>query len=407
MSVSKVDENRYRIFISDGYNLDGSRRRFTKTIATDLKGRDLERFLTLAEYDFEDEVKKKDPKFQSLARGTFEAYSEWWLEHKSIAPKTLQNYQLFLNARILPFIGNKILDKITNGDMLELIKEIENSPAKTESGKLSPKSVKHHHTLLKNMFNDAVKFRIINESPMEHVTVKTPRVQLRDNYYDIKDINKLLDVLPKAPVKYQLAVLVALTTGMRVGEITALQWKHIDYDKLEIKVEQSNSYTKESGSFIKSTKTESSERVVAFPRFLLDVINKHKEEELIKKEYLGKDWYFKDRDHLDDFVFTQEDGDVMFVGTPSSWFRKFLKRNNLKHITFHGLRHTNTTILINEGINIVSISHSLGHSKTSTTTDYYAHHLHSVEREMANTFDDILKNGTEIGTKEGKLKIIK
>lgn len=101
----------------------------------------------------------------------------------------------------------------------------------------------------------------------------------------------------------------------------------------------------------------------------------------------------------------------MFVETPSRWFKAFLKRNNLKHITFHGLRHTNTTILINKGINIVSISSSLGHSKTSTTTDFYAHHLESVEREMANTFEDILTDNNQIGTKSGTkeecLKVVK
>src|SRR5690554_3094047 len=71
MSVTKVGKNKYRIFISDGSNLDGSRRRFSKTVTTDLKGRDLKSFLTLQELEFEKEVKKQDPKFAKLARGTF------------------------------------------------------------------------------------------------------------------------------------------------------------------------------------------------------------------------------------------------------------------------------------------------------------------------------------------------
>jgi hypothetical protein len=66
MSITKVDKNKYRIFISDGFNLDGSRRRFSKTVTTDLKGRDLEKFLMLQKFDFEDEVKGKDPKFGKL-----------------------------------------------------------------------------------------------------------------------------------------------------------------------------------------------------------------------------------------------------------------------------------------------------------------------------------------------------
>ncbi len=83
------------------------------------------------------------------------------------------------------------------------------------------------------------------------------------------------------------------------------------------------------------------------------------------------------------------------------------KKHNLKHITFHGLRHTHTTISIYSGINIVSVSKSLGHGKTSTTTDFYAHHIESVEREMANKFDEIFISGTQGGTSEPKLRIIK
>lgn len=400
---------KYRIYVSDGFNLDGTRRRFSKTIETDLKGRDLEKFLTIKKYEFEDEVKKKDPKFQKLARGTFEAYSVWWLEykveHEGISPKTKQEYDKFLNTRILKYIGKKILDKLTNGDMLELMEEIRNSPAKTKSGKLSDKSVKHYHTLLKTMFNDAVKLKILEESPMENVPIKTPKNKLKDNYYDIEDVNSLLKVLPQAPVRYQLATLLTISTGVRIGELSALKWKHIDLENMKITIEQANSYTTDEGSFIKDTKNTYSERMVAFPKSLIPLFLQHKEDEKVKKELAGRSPFFTGTD--EDFIFTQNNGKMIFIGTIPKWFRKFLKKHNLKHITFHGLRHTHTTISIYSGINVVSVSRSLGHSKTSTTTDFYAHHIESVEREMANVFDDIFQSGTQGGTQEPNLRIVK
>lgn len=402
---------KYRIYVSDGFNLDGSRRRFSKTIETDLKGRDLEKFLTIKKYEFEEEIKKKDPKFHNLSKRTFKEYSIWWLEYKvthdNIAPKTKQEYEKFLNTRILKFIGNKILDKITNADMLDLIKEIKNSPAKTKTGKLSDKSISHYCTLLKTMFNDAIKLKILTENPMENITVKAPKVQLKDNYYDLNDVRKLLKLLPKEPIKYQLATLLALTVGFRVGELTALQWKHIDFEKLQIRIEQSNSYTKEGGSKIKSTKNEYSDRTVAFPVHLVELFKKHQEDELLKRELMGNEWFYKNNDPLDDFVFTQDNGKTIFIGTIPKWFRKFIRKHNLKYITFHGLRHTNTTILIEKGVNVVNISKGLGHAKTSTTTDFYAHHLESVERRMADTFEEIINSGTQGGTQEPKLRIVK
>lgn len=415
MSYTKVGTDKYRIFISDGTNLDGSRRRFSKTITTDLKGRDLEKFLILAEFDFEDEIKKKDPRFLELGKGSFEAYSNWWINYKSthenIADKTKQEYQKFLDTRILKYIGCKTLDKLTNSDMLELMKLIKESPSRTKSGKLSDKTIKHYHTLLKTMFNDAIKLKIISDNPMDNVPVKTPKVKLKDNYYDLEDVKKVLDLLLTQPIKYQLAALLAISTGMRVGEISALQWKHINLDKTQIKIEQSNAYTKERGTFIKDTKNHHSERTVAFPKTLINLFKAHEDEEMLKKKALGDNWYYENRDHKDDFVFTQKNGKVIFKDTISDWWKKFRRMNDLKEITFHGLRHTNTTILINKGINIVSISSSLGHSKTSTTTDFYAHHLESVEREMANTFDDILVDNNQSGSGSGSdsqhLRIVK
>lgn len=256
MSITKVDKNKYRIFISDGFNLDGSRRRFSKIITTDLKGRDLERFLMLAEFDFEDEVKKRDPKFSELARGTFEAYSNWWLEYKEISDTTKEWYKGMLDTWILPYIGNKILDKLTTEDMLELMKIIKSTPSKKP---MSVRSVKHYHTLLKNMFNTAVELKILNENP----------------------------ILPQEPIKYQLATLLTLSTGLRLDELSALQWKHIDKINCIVTVEQTNSYTNKESKIKDSTKNLSSTRKVSFPQSLVQLIEKHEEDEMIKKDVLG------------------------------------------------------------------------------------------------------------------------
>ncbi len=129
------------------------------------------------------------------------------------------------------------------------------------------------------MFNDAVKLKILEESPMENVPVKTPKNKLKDNYYDIDDVKRLLKVLPQAPIRYQLAVLLTISTGLRVGELTALKWKHIDLDNTKITIEQANSYTTEKGSFVKDTKNTYSERIIAFPRSLVQLFLTHKEDE--------------------------------------------------------------------------------------------------------------------------------
>lgn len=394
MSYTKVGENKYRIFISNGTSLDGSRRRYSTTVETDLKGRDLERFLMLAEFDFEDEIKKKNPKFQELAKGTLEVYANWWLkykvDHEDLEATTKDFYNKMLKNRIIPFAGKQILEKLTNADMLELMQMIKTSPAKSKTGKLSAKSIKHHHTLLNVMFNDARKLKILTENPMEDITVKAPKVKVKNNFYNLEEIKQLLTLLFKyASVKHQLAVLIAMSIGNRIGELTALRWSSVDLQNMRLTMDESNAYTPEAGSHIKGTKNETSERTTAFPPVLINLFLQHRENERLKRELAGDGWLGAE-DPKDDFVFTQDNGKAIFVGSIPGWFRRFIKRHNLKHITFHGLRHTNSTVLIGKGINIVSVSHNLGHAKTSTTTDLYSHHLVSVEENMANVFEEII-----------------
>lgn len=198
---------------------------------------------------------------------------------------------------------------------------------------------------------------------------------------------------------------------MRLGELTGLQWKHIDINNCVLTIEQVNSYASKESKIKDTTKNISSTRKVSFPTYIIPLLEQHKQDEITRKELLGGKWYYgKDNPHEEDFVFTQANGKVIFKDTISDWFRKFRRRNNLKEITFHGLRHTTTTVLIASGINVRNISSRLGHSRTSTTTDFYAHALESIEKESANIFDNMFKNnesGTQSGTEEEVLKVIK
>ena len=113
MSVTQVDTNKYRIFISDGTNLDGSRRRFSKTITTDLKGRDLKRFLLEEEFSFEDEIKKKSVNYNNMAENTFTQFSDWWLDYRDFTAQTRESYEYNLKFKN-NHIGDKVLFKLSN-----------------------------------------------------------------------------------------------------------------------------------------------------------------------------------------------------------------------------------------------------------------------------------------------------
>ena len=85
----------------------------------------------------------------------------------------------------------------------------------------------------------------------------------------------------------------------------------------------------------------------------------------------------------------------IFPDTISNWFKKFREKHNLPELTFHGLRHTNATLLIGQGVDIKTVSKRLGHARTSTTINIYAHALRRPDQEAAEKLDNLFKNNQE------------
>ena len=97
------------------------------------------------------------------------------------------------------------------------------------------------------------------------------------------------------------------------------------------------------------------------------------------------------------FVFCHPDGKAFHQERPYLWFRNFIKKNNLRYIRFHDLRHTSATLLINQGVHAKIISERLGHGNINTTMNIYGHALRSADQSAADKFETILtgKKGRE------------
>ncbi|MDN8591785.1 site-specific integrase [Paenibacillus sp. 11B] len=104
-----------------------------------------------------------------------------------------------------------------------------------------------------------------------------------------------------------------------------------------------------------------------------------------EREDLGIDW--NGGGYL--FIFSHPDGKAYHQERPYLWFRHFLKKNNLRYIRFHDLRHTSATLLINQGVHAKIISELLGHGNISTTMDIYGHALQSADQSSADKFDSL------------------
>jgi len=395
MSHSNVSDNKYRIFVSSGTNLDGSRRRYSKTITTKLKGKDLDKFLTLAEYAFEDEIKASSTNYNNMAADTFSNYVEWWLGYAELTEQTRESYKYNLKF-IEQHIGHKVLSKLTKADMLELLEILKLKKNANTGGPISERTIRNYMNILKAAFRDAIDLEIIHKNPMDNIKFKVSDYQLEDNYYDVEDINKMIFAIDDELIKYQFAILFTLATGLRLGELLALEESDFNYTDNSVKISKSLSEIKGSRK-LGQTKTKKT-RVEFYPGELNDLLEKHLENETLKKEMLGVE---------NDLIFTSTIGTYMPKRTLQDWFKRFIERKGLKPLTYHGLRHTSATMLLANGIPLKNVAERLGHSRASTTANIYAHAIPRFDKDASNVFSEMLSTGSESGSRNEKLRVVK
>lgn len=205
------------------------------------------------------------------------------------------------------------------------------------------------------------------------------------NVYDSNELKELYHLLNKEQNEQMVLIIkMALLTGMRKGEILALQWNDVNFSTNTIHVHHSLSYTKENGYHLKEPKTKGSIRKVAPPQKFMTELKKHIY--MKKTDRMAANELWEGGNYA--FVFSTDMGKPLHLDSPNRWWTRFLKRTGFKRIRFHDLRHTAATNLINKNANIHSISRRLGHSNIKTTMNIYGHYLEEADQKIADMLDE-------------------
>lgn len=179
-------------------------------------------------------------------------------------------------------------------------------------------------------------------------------------------------------------------TGLRREEICGLEWSDIDFKNSVISVRRSslyipkNDYTDESGIITDTLKNDSSVRFIKAPESAMQMLKDYKDWQNQKRLQLGDRWEDHNR------LLTTAFGTPIHPDTISGWFTDFIKRSDLPHVTIHGLRHTNATLLINSHIPITTVAARLGHANPTTTMKIYAHAIKYADAVAAKQIDVVL-----------------
>lgn len=204
-------------------------------------------------------------------------------------------------------------------------------------------------------------------------------------YLDDQQAKELFGVIMEYDdIRAKTAIMLALMTGLRRGELAGLEWKDIDFVLHTLSVNRTGCYSISMKSiYTKEPKTEGSIRRITISELLNEQLKEYKAWYDTQRENWGDQWEDSDR------LFVQETGKPINPSTIHFWLKKMLKKANLPDVTLHSLRHTNITLQIAAGVPLTTVAGRAGHSRVSTTSDIYSHFIRTSDEAAATAIEDI------------------
>jgi integrase len=375
--IRKRSKDSWEITIDLPRGLDGKRRQKTQTIKGTKKDAEKEMTNLLNRLDKGSYVKAH--------KKTVTEYLNEWLNHieqTTIGRKTFEGHKQHIEIYITPIIGDIDLLRLEPFDIETMYTELRKSGRKKSKGGLSEQTIKHIHSTLNNALKRAVKWKLLVNNPCNDVDKPKPK-KVEMQALDENEIASL--IRSSENTRMYAPIIVAVTTGLRRGELLAMRWKDLDFKRQVLHVRQTVETTKTNLSF-KEPKSKSGKRSITLPQVTIDALLKHRKEQNEQRLMLGSGYK-----NLD-LVFPNYDGDIWHPDVFSNVFRRLAIKIKLKTTRFHDLRHTHATQLLLQGIHPKVVQERLGHSTIVITLDTYSHVLPNMQEEAAEKIDSAIRN---------------
>jgi integrase len=287
---------------------------------------------------------------------------------------TWKTYEEIVRLHLVPTLGAVPLGKLTPQHVQTLYAQ------KLDAG-LSTTTVHHIHAVLHRALESAVALDLVVRNVADRVTA--PRMRRHEMEVLSPEQSKIfLEAIADDPL--EALYMLALTTGMRQGELLGLKWRDIDLDAGWLHIHAT--VRKLRGNFIfAAPKTKRSRRGVALTALAIEALRHHRNRQTQKRAVVGAAWQENDL-VFPDATGRPMDGKYML----KHCFRPLLRRAGLPPIRFHDLRHTAATLLLGQGIHPKVVAEMLGHTTITITLDTYSHVLPEMQREATVKLDRLL-----------------
>lgn len=364
---------------------DAERDRWVAEVTVELGKRKKFRFKTKQEA-----IRKKNEALRELEQGTLAMgpqrklgeYLDDWIEnvHKGkLRLSAYVKYKKLIKYVTADRLGEVWLQKLTP----ELVQRFYR---RLGERKLSTKTVNSVHGVLHLALDNAVRWGYVSRNVCDFVTL--PRIVTQEA---VVLTASQAHVLLESVREHRLEAVLMLTvvTGMRRGEVLALRWSDIDFERQVLHVFHTVDYIPKYGYVEGEPKTKAGKRKINLPLFIVEMLLEHKLKQDELRVSLGDKW-----ENLD-LVFPDLKGGYFNPSYLLRMFKKVLGAAGLDNMRFHDLRHSAATILLAKGVNVKIVSELLGHSDIVITLRTYGHLLPSMQGDVVDTWEEEFKNEEE------------
>jgi len=310
---------------------------------------------------------------------TFGHLLDKWLEESErldLSPTTLRTYRAQVERTIRPRLGKVKLTQLTTKNLDDLYGQMK------DEGR-SPKTIRNHHAIISSALHQAVRWGWIRENVAEKA--KPPRITMkRVKAPSVEAVRSVIEAAEDRDPRLAPLLMLAALTGMRRGELCALRWTDVDFQRGELDVSRSVVVVP-GGLAEKGTKTHRF-RVVALDDVGMALLLRHRAN--------VEDWARQAEVVVpeDAFVFSHAvDGSKPFrPDNVTGFFTRVRDSLGLHDVRLHDLRHFTATQLIGAGVDVRTVAGRLGHSDPSVTLRVYSHALEERDRAAADVMGRVL-----------------
>ncbi len=301
-----------------------------------------------------------------------------WLdnyEKDRVKQRTYSRYQSIIELHLIPELGDIVIEDLKRRTIQDFLLKKKKEGNLVSGKALSSSSTNLMLTVLSMAFEYAIDMELCDNNPCIRLK-RIPDDCKQVEAFTREEQKKIETYIKESDDRRLFGILLGLYSGMRIGELIALEWSDIDFDKGIIRINKTAYRDKnKTGTWevcIDKPKTKSSERVIPLPACIIDLLRKYK---LNTKS---------------NYVIENKKGERMSIRSYQYIFEKLTEKVGVRKLNFHAIRHTFATRAIEYGMDIKTLSEIMGHKNASITLNRYAHSMLDTKIAMMNRLQFII-----------------